>query len=651
LVLPGLQWLFFRQTRTAQATSQLSTMRFAAPLRTVSHAKVAASSAIDVDAGRTWKSLSSVAAAATQVVTSADETRLAGRLRLGEDWRRVPQGIVAAHGTFVSEGRFLANASQARAVAELARVPDSIAEAREARDNWDADQAKLTACAVAAAERVGKEREAAACYWSDSRVKSLLQRVPTTPLEPGVIGPVCWLTLGPPPVLRLAGCYLHGPVGSGKSTIMDLFCLFGSGGLRVRRQHFHEFFLWLHQSMLEFRGPRPEAPHSHILARVADHVKKEGIDVLCLDEFAVTNVADAAILAELLKLLAERYIALVCTTNRPPEDLYQDGLHRERYLPAIVNRLRGNFIVAMVDGLDYREELFCAELAARAGTMPPVADSGTSSGTGIVPHVFFHGEDIDTVIRNALAGDVGGMPKFVAGTVKVAWGRCIEVPGIASGFARFGFDDLCRRALSAEDFLHLALQFHTVVVHNIPRLSLEEHNEARRFTNLVDAFYEHNTRLICHFEVPLGDVLASVEALQGATVDNQNAESLGVFEKMYDDSPNFQLQIKELGGRDKYKELRDRREAEEMRATAHRIGRLANPEAAGGGASGSGWSSAPAAADLSAPQEGVAGVMVAAVGSLQESGFAARRALSRLKEMQTTPYIEAAQRRREAMAS
>ncbi|CAJ1352994.1 unnamed protein product, partial [Effrenium voratum] len=121
-------------------------------------------------------------------------------------------------------------------------------------------------------------------------------------------------------------------------------------------------------------------------------------------------------------------------------------------------------------------------------------------------------------------------------------------------------------------------------------------------------------------------------------------------ETMYDDSPNFQIQIKELGSREKWSELQERRRAEEQRAEAQRLQRLSNAQAAEGD-TGSGWSAAPASADLSAPDQGVAGVMVAAVGSLQESGFAARRAASRLKEMQTTPYLQAAQRRRESMSA
>ncbi|CAJ1368262.1 unnamed protein product, partial [Effrenium voratum] len=106
--------------------------------------------------------------------------------------------------------------------------------------------------------------------------------------------------------------------------------------------------------------------------------------------------------------------------------------------------------------------------------------------------------------------------QLAPGTLKISWGRQLVVPGQGDGCARFHFDDLCRRPLAAEDFLILATTFHTVFLHDVPRLSLEEHNEARRFTNLVDALYEHSVRLICHSRGRIDEVLRSIEVLQGA---------------------------------------------------------------------------------------------------------------------------------------
>jgi len=574
-------------------------------------------------------------------VAFTSEERLALKLRLQVGWRETlgsADGVVSAHQALVTAGQLQLSEPQVAAAAELARLPPALGEAREKRRAWEGQQDGLTAQATAVSSRNQAVREKAAAWKGDGWIKGR----PSTPSAPAVVGPMCWLALGRPPPMEPAGVYVHGSVGSGKSTLMDLFCLFGLKGWRVRRQHFHEFSLWLHESLHALGGPRASSsgsssstPRKHVLARLVDQLA-EDTDALCLDEFAITNVADAAIFAEVLRLLAQRHVAVVCTTNRPPEDLYKDGLHRERYVPALVQHFRGSFLVSAVSGVDYRTEMLRSERSAL----------GTAAGAAAPKRVFFEGGSPDDALSTALPSEAA---RLVPGGIKVSWGRALPVPGMAEGTARFHFDNLCRRPLAAEDFLHVALRFHTIFVHSVPRLSLEEHNEARRFTNLVDALYEHSARLILHSEVPLGEVLRSVEALtQACADDGHDADKLGLFETMYDDQPNLQIQIKELGGREKYQELQERRLAEEQRATARHLGRLVAPEAVQG-TTGSGWSSSPAASDLSAPDQGVAGVMVAAVGSLQESGFAARRAVSRLKEMQTMPYLESAQRRRETM--
>jgi len=578
-------------------------------------------------------------------VTATSQERLALRLRLGEKWQealRDAEGSLASvYDALLATGRLQAVEGQAAATRDLARLPAALAEARERRRSWEAEQVRLTALAAAAAERSKDARLKAATWDGEGWIKGS----PSTPKAPAVVGPMCWLSVGPPPAMQPAGCYLHGSVGSGKSTLMDLFCLFGLKGWRVRRQHFHEFSVWLHENLHSLGGPQATSqggsstPRKHVLARLVDMVAQD-TDAICLDEFAITNVADAAIFAEVLRLLAARHVLVVCTTNRPPEDLYKDGLHRERYVPALVEHFNGKFIVAPVTGTDFRAMMFRSEADALGGS------EARSGGEAAPKQVFFEGGCAETALSQALPCKVDVLSP---GSMKVSWGRQLIVPGMDAGVARFHFDDLCRRALAAEDFLHIAMRFHTVYVHNVPKLTLEEHNEARRFTNLVDALYEHSVRLVCHSDVPLGDVLRSVEALREASAeDGHDADRLGLFETMYDDQPNFQIQIKELGSRAKWQEMQDRHVVEEQRSVAARLGRMAQPEAAAG-TTGSGWSVAPSASDLSAPDQGVAGVMVAAVGSLQESGFAARRAVSRLKEMQTKPYLEAARQRRDSM--
>eukprot|EP00930_Biecheleria_cincta_P002608 TRINITY_DN103612_c0_g1_i1.p1 TRINITY_DN103612_c0_g1~~TRINITY_DN103612_c0_g1_i1.p1 ORF type:complete len:600 (-),score=126.84 TRINITY_DN103612_c0_g1_i1:365-2164(-) len=572
----------------------------------------------------------------TQSVT-LDEERLALRLRLGEGWKSsFSEGVSEAHSNLVLAGKLEANDGQAAAVKALAQLPDALRQARAARSQWERERARLTDVAKERAAVVSQEQRERAAAWTPS----LMSRSPSTPSAPRIVGEVCWLRQGPPPGLSPAGCYLYGTVGTGKSTIMDLFCLTALQDLRARRQHFHEFALWLHQELHSMRRASSE-PQMHILERLADKVSGD-CDVLCLDEFAVTNVADAAILAELLRLLAVRQVAVVCTTNRPPEDLYKDGLHRERYVPELVSHIREKLLVQGVMGTDYRAAMYHNDREHE------VRDSLATSPT--------NGDRVGVTLFEG--GCAKEAQKAIAdmelspGELRISWNRQLTVPGQGNGFARFHFDDLCRRPLAAEDFLILATTFHTIFLHDIPRLSLEEHNEARRFTNLVDALYEHSVQLICHCHGRLDDVLKNIEVLQGASEDGDNfdAESLGVYESMYDDQPNFQIQIKELGSREKWQELQEQRRAEEQRAEARRLQRLNNVDAAEGG-TGSGWSSAPASADLSAPDQGVAGVMVAAVGSLQESGFAARRATSRLKEMQTSTYLQGAKLRMKSMSS
>ena len=545
--------------------------------------------------------------------TTLDLERLARRLRL-DDWKDLGD-LQAAHVKLLSSKKLEVNEDQAAAVSSLAQLPGAIRQARQAKERWDAEQLRMTRAAKQKEAAVSLEQRRRAAEWTSSWTS----RSPSTPSAPRVVGPVCWLNLGPPPALFPAGCYLYGTVGTGKSTIMDLFCL-TLPGWRVQRQHFHEFALKLHQQLHSMRASGSE-PQRHILERLADQVA-DGCDVLCLDEFAITNVADAAIIAELLQLLAFRHVAVVCTTNRPPEDLYKEGLHRERYVPPMVEHIREKFLVQGVLGADYRTAMFQADPEVESTT---VLEGGRA-------------EDVEKIFPELATLEKSPM--------RISWNRELPVCS-GGGFARFHFDELCRKPLAAEDFWIVAGAFHTVYVHNIPELTVEEHNEARRFTNLVDALYEHSVRLICHCEGRLDDVLRNIQVLQGAKEDERlDAGRLGVFETMYDDSPNFQIQIKELG-REKWEQLQSAKLLEEQRSHARRLQGLGNVEAVEGDV-GSGWSTAPATSDLSAPDQGVAGVMVAAVGSLQESGFAARRACSRLREMQTQVYLEAARHRRGA---
>jgi len=371
--------------------------------------------------------------ATTQVgnVSLGSEDQLALRLRLQEDWRdilgNVDGGIVAAHQALIAAEHLSSSEGQVEAASSLGTLPAVLSAARVARRTWEAEQLRLTKLAAEASARGVEERKKAAAW----RGESWFEGSPAAPAQPAVLGPMCWLGLGPPPTMTPAGCYVHGSVGSGKSTLMDLFCLVGLPGWRVRRQHFHEFSLWLHENLHALgQGSSSSTsygtsggPRKHVLSRLVEQLATE-IDALCLDEFAITNVADAAIFGEVLRLLAARHILVVCTTNRPPEDLYKDGLHRERYVPALVDHIRGRCTVVPIDGVDFRSQMLRAEAARLRESSSEAAGAAEEQPSASVQQVFFEGGCAEEAMHSALGAEVEGL---APGSIKVSWGRSMAV--------------------------------------------------------------------------------------------------------------------------------------------------------------------------------------------------------------------------------
>eukprot|EP00746_Dinoflagellata_sp_MGD_P016051 gnl/MRDRNA2_/MRDRNA2_136032_c0_seq1.p1 gnl/MRDRNA2_/MRDRNA2_136032_c0~~gnl/MRDRNA2_/MRDRNA2_136032_c0_seq1.p1 ORF type:complete len:596 (+),score=115.92 gnl/MRDRNA2_/MRDRNA2_136032_c0_seq1:83-1870(+) len=562
----------------------------------------------------------------SNAAVAAVNERLHRRLRLDQvDGLQNVDSAEVALSVLVDAEHFRQGGSQVAATTALSELPQALEDGRQRFSVWEQETQRITE------EAQKKQNHDNAKSSNKSQLSSWFGSKKEVQSEARIVGSVCWLSLGRPPVLEPTGCYLYGPVGSGKTTVMDLFCLYGSGQWRVRRQHFHEFTYWAHSSLHELRSRAAGFGDSHCLAVLADRVAEE-VDILCFDEFAITNVADAVIFLALLKMLKERRVAVICTTNRPPEDLYKEGLHREAYLPDLVRILRQDFrVVEVNDGCDHRE------MAAEA------ANVGTSSE----PLMFFCCGTPDAALAKGLLGEP--VPVLEQRHVNLPWNRKLDVRSSNDeGLACFHFNELCKRPMSAEDFISVAESFRTVFVHDIPRLAAEDHDQARRFTNLVDVLYERSVLMICHSDVPLTEVLADVESLhevKSEDMDDESAEAFGVFQRPeYDDSPFSAMKIQEMGGKEAYMEYQKKQMDEEIQradVVAQRMSSQANTTAVGAH-TGSGWSAAPAGADLSAPQQGVAGVMVAAVGSLQETGFAARRAISRLREMQTPAYVNAA---------
>ena len=277
------------------------------------------------------------------------------------------------------------------------------------------------------------------------------------------------------------GLYIFGPVGRGKSMLMDLF--FDSApvaGEHKRRVHFHAFMLEVHQRLHAWRQ-RTKGEEADPIPKLAEEIAAETW-LLCFDEFQVSNIADAAILGRLFTSLFESGVVVVATSNRAPGDLYLGGLQRELFLPFIALMGEKLDVIELAGGVDYRL-LRLRGKPVYHQPLSPAADAALD-------------EAFATLIENGEDG------RPAAPCSLIVQGRKLAVPLAAKGVARFTFVELCARPLGAADYLALATHFHTLIVAGIPRLNRDRHNEAVRFMTLIDALYEHKVNLICSAEVP-----------------------------------------------------------------------------------------------------------------------------------------------------
>ncbi len=272
------------------------------------------------------------------------------------------------------------------------------------------------------------------------------------------------------------GLYVWGSVGRGKTMLMDLF-FEALPVRRKRRVHFHAFMADVHERIHDFRqklktgavkGDDPIAPVAEALAAEAW--------VLCFDEFTVTDIADAMILGRLFTALFAHGVVVVATSNVEPQHLYEGGLNRALFLPFITLLQERMNVVKLESRTDFRLE----KLAGGPVFHAPADERSHAALTRA-----FKG----------LTGREQGRP--VTLTVK---GHPVEVPQAASGVARFSFEDLCSKPLGAADYLAIADEFETVILENIPRMTFERRNEAKRFIMLVDALYDARVKLLASAE-------------------------------------------------------------------------------------------------------------------------------------------------------
>ena len=293
------------------------------------------------------------------------------------------------------------------------------------------------------------------------------------PVKPGLLARL-GLTSAPKPPEGPHGLYIWGPVGRGKSMLMDLF--FADAPVaRKRRVHFHEFMLEV-QARLHRRREELAAkgapPESDTIVPIAKEIAAE-TRLLCFDEFQVTNIADAMILGRLFETLFEEGITVIATSNRTPDDLYKTGLQRDRFLPFIELVKQRLEVLELGGAQDYR----MGRLRELDLYLTPLGAWATKK--------------LDEAFR-ALSNGSDGEPRVLR-----TQGRDVEVPRSAPGVAMAHFMDWCARPMGAADFLCIADNFHTVIVAEIPRMGPDSQDKAVRFVTMIDTFYEKKVKFIC----------------------------------------------------------------------------------------------------------------------------------------------------------
>lgn len=289
------------------------------------------------------------------------------------------------------------------------------------------------------------------------------------------------------------GLYLWGGVGRGKSMLMDVFFRLAPVEQK-QRVHFHAFMIDVHARINQWRkldkaerrsspyhkrgdGDDPIVPVARSLAEQAT--------LLCFDEFHVTDITDAMILARLFEALWDEGVVVVATSNRSPSDLYKNGLNRALFEP-FIRMMPDHFVIFDFDGqTDHR----LRQLTAAPVYYAPL------------------GEDTDAEMDAAWARITGNAK--MRPMVLTAQGRDLTIERTGSGAARESFDNLCNRALGAADYLAVAQTFHTLMLDGVPKMDRDSRNQAKRFVALIDALYETRTKLIISADAQPDDLYQS----------------------------------------------------------------------------------------------------------------------------------------------
>jgi cell division protein ZapE len=326
-------------------------------------------------------------------------------------------------------------------------------------------------------------------------LQDLYDRLLERRADPALSGVTGWLRkLRGGPVEPEIGLYLWGGVGRGKTYLVDNFydCLPFARKIRV---HFHRFMQRVHRELTSLEGEKN--PLDTVAGRLADEAA-----VICFDEFFVTDIGDAMILAGLLEGLFSRGVTLVATSNIEPHRLYENGLQRQRFLPAIALVEKYTRVVNVDAGVDYRlRTLQQAELYHYP--LDAAADSSLE----------------DSFRR--LAVETGKHWERLEINGRYLTCRCV-----ADDVAWFDFAELCDGPRSQNDYIELARIFHAVLISGVPAFTPALNDQARRFVNLVDEFYDRNVKLVLAAESPL------LELYQGGSLEFEFQRTISRLQEM-----------------------------------------------------------------------------------------------------------------------
>lgn len=313
------------------------------------------------------------------------------------------------------------------------------------------------------------------------------------------------------------GIYLYGDVGCGKTMLMDLFYDTIPAHLTKRRLHFHQFMQSLHKRSHELKALHGHREDLDVMPYLAWELSKQAT-VLCFDEFQVTDVADAMLLRRLINLAlrADHGLVLFATSNRAPDELYINGIQRESFIPCIELIKKSTHVIYLKSPTDYRK-------------IPrPVSSVFYTPNPGISYTSKACRKERQQHVENWYSYFAQGHESETNVPLRI-WGRNLIVPRCSPPYvAQFTFKELCGEPLAAGDYLTLATNFESIVVTDIPYLSVNQRDEVRRFITFLDAVYDNHSRIAVTAAAPFSDIFVEPEDIgKGAFIlANKTAQEI-----------------------------------------------------------------------------------------------------------------------------